>query len=66
MAGGQDMLGAASEETIALKKLYGFVTMGDAWSFIIDKDGVLRKIYIGLFSNGELEEALDKIIGRKQ
>ncbi len=66
MAGGQDMLGAASEETIALKKLYGFVTMGDAWSFIIDKDGVLRKIYIGLFSSGELEEALDKIIGRKQ
>lgn len=66
MAGGQDMLGAASEETIALKKLYGFVTMGDAWSFIIDKDGVLRKIYIGLYTKQEIEETLNDIMGRKK
>lgn len=62
MAGGQDMMGAASEETIALKKLYGFVTMGDAWTFIIDREGVLRKIFIGLFTGEELKETLAGII----
>lgn len=62
-AGGQDMLGAASEETIALKKLYGFVTVGEPWTFIIDKEGVLRKMFIGLLSQEELEGTLNSIIG---
>ncbi len=65
-AGGQDMLGASSEETIALKKLYGFVTMGEPWTFIIDKEGVLRKILIGLFTTQKLEETIDGILGRKE
>lgn len=66
MAGGQDILGAASEETIALKKLYGFVTMGDPWTFIIDREGVLRNIYIGLYAKQEIEETLNGIMGRKK
>ncbi len=66
MAGGQDMMGAASEETIALKKLYGFVTMGEAWTFMIDKQSVMRKIFIGLFNQQELKDAMDEITGRKQ
>lgn len=45
--GGGDMLGATDEETVTLKKLYGFVTMGEAWTFVIDRDGILRKIFIG-------------------
>ncbi|MBI5048022.1 MAG: hypothetical protein HZB54_03590 [Deltaproteobacteria bacterium] len=65
MAGGQDMLGA-DQETLELKRLYGFVTMGDAWTFIIDREGVLRKILIGLFTGEELEGILDNIIGRKE
>ncbi|MBI3399336.1 MAG: hypothetical protein HY026_08950 [Deltaproteobacteria bacterium] len=66
MAGGQDMTGAASEETIALKKLYGFVTIGESWTFIIDKQGVLRKIFIGAFNQQELKDTVNEIIGRKQ
>lgn len=66
MAGGQDMMGAASEETIALKKLYGFVTIGESWTFIIDKEGILRKILMGPFTREELEGILDNIIGRKE
>ncbi len=59
--GGQDMLGALDEETVALKKLYGFVTMGEPWTFIIDRGGVLRKIFIGLFTGKELDETLDSL-----
>ncbi len=66
MAGGQDIIGAASEETIALKRLYGFVTVGEAWTFIIDRDGVLRKIFIGTLSQQELEGTLNEIAGRKE
>lgn len=62
MAGGQDIIGASSEETIALKKLYGFVSIGEAWTFIIDKQGILRKIFIGPLSQEELEGELNGII----
>ena len=65
MAGGQDMLGA-DKETLELKRRYGFVTMGEAWTFIIDREGVLRKILIGFFTGEELEGILDNIIGRKE
>lgn len=64
-AGGQDMLGASSEETIALKKLYGFVTVGEPWTFIIDKEGVLRKIYIGSFTREELRGILMTILKKE-
>jgi hypothetical protein len=66
MAGGLDMLGSLSEETIALKNLYGFVTMGEPWTFIIDKDGVLRKIFLGMFNQQELKDTVDEITGRKK
>ena len=65
-AGGVDMLGAASEETLTLKRQYGFVTMGAPWTFFIDKEGVLRKIVIGKFSKEELEETLNGIMERKK
>ena len=54
--GGQDMLGAMDEETVTLKRLYGFVTMGEPWTFVIDKEGVLQKIFIGRFTGKELED----------
>ncbi|MBI5970399.1 MAG: hypothetical protein HY884_04525 [Deltaproteobacteria bacterium] len=57
--GGQDMLGAADEETVTLKRLFGFVTMGEAWTFVIDKNGILKKIFIGEFTKDELETTLD-------
>lgn len=63
-AGGQDLLGAA-DETLQLKKLYGFVSVGEAWTFIIDKQGVLSKILLGAFNEKELKDSLDEIIGRK-
>lgn len=65
MAGGQDMLGTASEETIALKKLYGFVTVGEPWTFIIDKEGVLRNIFIGLYTESELEGILNGVMRKE-
>ncbi|MBI5039199.1 MAG: multicopper oxidase domain-containing protein [Nitrospirae bacterium] len=54
--GGQDMLGAMDEETVTLKRVYGFVTMGEPWTFVIDKEGVLKKIFIGRFTSKELED----------
>lgn len=66
LKGGEDILGATDEETILLKKNYGFVTMGEAWSFIIDKEGVLRKILIGPFSREELKDLLESIKRRKE
>ncbi|MBI3353631.1 MAG: hypothetical protein HY034_01900 [Nitrospirae bacterium] len=65
-AGGQDMIGSIDQETLELKRLYGFVTMGDAWTFIVDRQGILKKIYMGLYTREELEAALNEIIGRKE
>jgi len=64
-AGGQDILGAMGKETIELKRAYGFVTMGDPWTFIIDREGILRKIFMGLFNAEELKEVIDNIKGDK-
>lgn len=58
LKGGEDMLGAMDEETIILKRLYGFVTIGEPWTFVIDKEGVLQKIFIGRFTSKELEDML--------
>ncbi|MBI5682808.1 MAG: hypothetical protein HZC45_06555 [Deltaproteobacteria bacterium] len=67
IAGGQDILGAMNEETFELKRSYGFVTMGEAWTFIIDKEGILRKIFVGLFNADELKEVISSMImGRKE
>ena len=60
--GGQDIRGALDEETIQLKKLYGFVTVGQPWTFIIDKQGVLQKIFFGAVSRNELNDAIQPII----
>lgn len=64
MAGGQDMLGAIDKETLELKRSYGFVTMGEAWTFIIDKNGILKKIFIGIYTSQELQEILDSVKGK--
>lgn len=60
--GGQDIRGALDEETLQLKKLYGFVTVGQPWTFIIDKQGVLQKIFFGMMSQNELNDAIQEII----
>ncbi len=60
--GGLDIRGATDEETIQLKKLYGFVTIGQPWTFVIDKQGVLRKIFFGMISQNDLADAIQPII----
>lgn len=64
--GGEDMLGATDEETVALKRYYGFVTMGEPWTFIIDKKGTLRKIIIGSLTKEEMEESISSILEVKE
>lgn len=64
--GGEDMLGATDEETVALKRSYGFVTMGEAWTFFIDKKGTLRKIIIGSFTREEVEEGISSVLEVKE
>ena len=66
MKGGEDMLGATDEETVILKRSYGFVTMGEPWTFIIDKKGVLRKIIIGSLTKEEMEEGISSVIEVKE
>ncbi|MBI4715183.1 MAG: hypothetical protein HY760_04490 [Nitrospirae bacterium] len=56
--GGQDMLGAVDEETVTLKKSFGFVTIGTPWTFVIDREGVLITIWIGSYTRQELQEML--------
>lgn len=63
--GGQDILGAGDEETSQLKKLYGFVTIGQPWTFIIDKEGILKKIFFGQISREELNNAIKLSIEKK-
>ena len=63
--GGQDIRGAIDEETIQLKKLYGFVTVGQPWTFIIDREGILKKIFIGQISKEELNDAIKQAIEKK-
>src|SRR3989338_3038836 len=63
--GGQDIRGAIDEETIQLKKLYGFLTVGQPWTFIIDKEGVLKKIFFCQISKEELNDAIKQAIEKK-
>jgi plastocyanin len=63
--GGLDIRGAVDEETVALKKLYGFITMGQPWTFIIDKQGILQKMYFGAVSRNELNDAIKLVIEKK-
>ncbi|MBI3813699.1 MAG: multicopper oxidase domain-containing protein [Nitrospinae bacterium] len=63
--GGQDILGAVDEDTSQLKKLYGFVTIGQPWTFFIDKQGFLQKIFFGQISSEELNNAIQSIIEKK-
>ncbi|MBI5747899.1 MAG: multicopper oxidase domain-containing protein, partial [Nitrospinae bacterium] len=63
--GGEDIRGAIDEETIQLKKLYGFVTVGQPWTFIIDREGILKKIFIGQISKEELNDAIKQAIEKK-
>src|SRR3989338_7574819 len=63
--GGQDIRGAIDEETKQLKKLYGFVTVGQPWTFIIDREGILKKIFIGQISKEELNDAIKQAIEKK-
>lgn len=66
MKGGEDMLGATDQETVVLKRSYGFVTMGEPWTFIIDKKGTLRNILIGSLSKEGLEEAIKGVMEEKE
>ncbi len=63
--GGQDIRGALDDETLKLKKLYGFVTVGQPWTFIIDKQGVLQKIFFGAVNRNELNDAIQSVINKK-
>lgn len=60
--GGGNMLGG-DEETVSLKKLYGFVTVGEPWTFVIDRGGILRKILIGKVTAEEIGTILDGLKG---
>jgi hypothetical protein len=61
--GGLDMRGAVEEETVALKRLYGFVTVGEPFTFVIDREGILRKILIGRMTADEMGAMLDDVLG---
>lgn len=63
--GGQDIRGALDDETFQLKKLYGFVTVGQPWTFIIDKQGILQKIFLGQIGREELNNAIQSVIEKK-
>ncbi len=63
--GGEDIRGALDEETIQLKKFYGFVTVGQPWTFIIDREGMLKKIFIGQVNKEELNDAIKQAIEKK-
>jgi hypothetical protein len=64
--GGEDMRGAMDEETIIAKRLYGFVTVGQAWCFFIDNQGVIKKIIMGRFTGQELEAIFEELKGGKK
>ncbi len=51
------------DEAVALGEKYGVV--GEPWLFIIDKDGVVRYIFMGLVGKTEIETELKKALGQK-
>lgn len=50
-------------DAVALGRIYGVV--GEPWLFLIDRDGVLRRIYRGVAEKGEIEADLKKAIGAR-
>ena len=61
MLGGGDKLGAMDEETAVVRRLYGFVTTGEAMTFFIDDRGILRKIITGGYNGPALEGMLESL-----
>jgi hypothetical protein len=59
--GGEDMRGAMDEETVIAKRLYGFVTVGQAFAFFIDNKGVIRKIIMGRFNSPTIETIFEEL-----
>jgi hypothetical protein len=61
MKGGQDLEGASDDDTIALKRALGFVTMGEAMTYFIDGNGIIQRMTFGRFNSPELEDRIADI-----
>ncbi|MBI3794099.1 MAG: hypothetical protein HY280_05160 [Nitrospinae bacterium] len=59
--GGDDIRGTMDPDTVILKKAYGFVTMGEAWTIYIDANGIIQKMTLGRFAGSELESYLEEL-----
>lgn len=47
-------------ESVALGRVYGVI--GEPWLFLIDRDGIIRKIYKGFVEKAEIENGLKQVL----
>ena len=50
-----------SDEHIKLASRYGII--GEPWVFLIDREGIVRHIFIGFTEKGKIEAGLKKVLG---
>lgn len=48
------------DEAVTLGKIYGVV--GEPWLFLIDREGIVRHIFMGFTGQGEIETELKKVL----
>ncbi len=48
------------DEAAALGEQYGVI--GEPWLFVIDKDGIVRHIFMGFTGKGEIEARLEEVL----
>jgi len=48
------------DENVRLAKRYGII--GEPWIFLIDKNGIVRHIFVGFTEKGKLEAALNTLL----
>lgn len=50
------------DEAVALGRIYGVI--GEPWLFIIDKEGIVRHIFMGFAGKAEIEGRLEEVLKR--
>lgn len=48
------------DEAVVLGRLYGVI--GEPWLFIIDKEGIVRHIFMGFAGKDEIESSLEEVL----
>ncbi|MBI5180622.1 MAG: DsbE family thiol:disulfide interchange protein, partial [Nitrospirae bacterium] len=54
---------APEDEAVKLGEIYGVV--GEPWLFVIDREGIVRHIFLGLTGRDAIEKEIKKVLEKR-